>query len=135
MTYLLLLCLFFSVRFLNMCKPTTSTHAGCLTCIRIYGSELTHLPSWLTMVNAGWVSSMKWEIFSQMKFIIFQSCPTKEAALLFYLGSSFHTINSLFSRFCFFQNAVLQKKLKLGFWMFMAIFLRMQLSFVATFFL
>ena len=82
MTYLLLLCLFFSVRFLNMCKPTTSTHAGCLTCIRIYGSELTHLPSCLRMVNAGWVSSMKWEIFSQMKFIIFQKLSHKIGCII-----------------------------------------------------
>ena len=34
------------------------------------------------MVNAGWFGSMRSEILLQMKFIIFQGCPTKQAAFL-----------------------------------------------------
>ena len=47
-----------------------------------YGSGLACLPSWLRMVNGGWLISMWSEIFLQMKFIIFQGCPTKQAAFL-----------------------------------------------------
>ena len=34
------------------------------------------------MVNAGWLGSMQSEIFLQMKFIIFQGCPIKQAVFL-----------------------------------------------------
>ena len=34
------------------------------------------------MVDAGWLGSMRSEICLQMKFIIFQGCPTKQAAFL-----------------------------------------------------
>ena len=54
--------------------------------------------------------------------------------LHFYLGSSLHRISSLFSNFCLFRKAILQNILKLGFWNFKLIFLRMQFSWVATFF-
>ena len=54
--------------------------------------------------------------------------------LSFYLGSPLDIISSLFSHFCLFQNAILHKILKLGFWNFKFIFLRMQFSLVATFF-
>ena len=47
-----------------------------------YGSGVVCLPSWLGMVNGGWLISMWSEIFLQMKFIIFQGCPTKQAAFL-----------------------------------------------------
>ena len=71
---------FFSGKFLNVCKPRTTTYPlwqpgppG----LAFYGSGLACLPSWLGMVNAGWLCSMRSEIFLQMKFIIFQGCPTK----------------------------------------------------------
>ena len=32
--------------------------------------------------DAGWLTSMQSEIFLEMKFIIFQSCPSKQAAFL-----------------------------------------------------
>ena len=48
------------------------------------------------MVNAGWLSSKRSEIFLQMKFIIFQGCFTK---LPFYLGSLLHIISSLLRHF------------------------------------
>ena len=50
--------------------------------------------------------------------------------LSFYLGSLLHIIRSLFSHFCLF----LHKILKLGFWNFKPIFLRMQSPLVSTFF-
>ena len=34
------------------------------------------------MVNVGWLYSMQSEIFLQIKFIIFQGCPTKQVAFL-----------------------------------------------------
>ena len=61
-----------------------------------YECGLARLPSWLGIVNVGWLCSMRLEIFLQMKFIIFQGCPTK---LPFYLGSLLHIISSLFSHF------------------------------------
>ena len=54
--------------------------------------------------------------------------------LSFYLGSPLHIISFLLSHFCWFQNAILHEMLKLGFWNFNSIFLRMQFSLVATFF-
>ena len=97
--YLVLLYLFFSGKFLDVCKHRTTTYPiwqpdppG----LPFYRSVLACLPSWLGMTNAGWLCSMESEIFLQMKFIIFQSCLTK---LPFYLGSLLHIISSLFSHF------------------------------------
>ena len=36
----------------------------------------------LGTVNAGWLHIMRSEILLQMEFIIFQACPTKQAAFL-----------------------------------------------------
>ena len=48
-------------------------------------SRLAHL-DWgfmeVGMVNSGWLGSIWSEIFSQMKFIIFQGCPIKQAVFL-----------------------------------------------------
>ena len=54
--------------------------------------------------------------------------------LSFYLGRLLHIVSSFFSHFCLFQIAILHKMLKLGFWNFKPIFLRMQFSLVAIFF-
>ena len=70
--------IFSSVRFLNMCKPRT----GWPTKIGIYGSGLASLPSCLEIVNTSWLRSIRSEIFLQMKFIFFQSCPIKQAIFL-----------------------------------------------------
>ena len=64
--------------------------------LTFYGSGLECLPSWLGMVNADWLYSIRSKIFLQMKFIIFQGCPTK---LPFYLGSLLHIISSFSSHF------------------------------------
>ena len=63
----------------------------------IIGMEVACLPSWLEMVIVGWLRSMQSEIFLQMKFIIFQGFPTKQAAFL--LGILLHIIRSLSSHF------------------------------------
>ena len=75
----------FSGKFLNVCKPRTTSHNlwqpgphG----LAFYVSGLACLPSWLGMVNAGWLCSTQSEIFLQMKFIILQGCSTKQAAFL-----------------------------------------------------
>ena len=121
---------------LNMYKPRTSFfllwRAG-PPGLAFYESGIVCLSRWLGMVNAGWLSSIQSEIFLQIKFIIFQGCPMKWAA--FFLGSMLHKISSLFSHFRLFQNEVLHKVLRLGFWDFQFIFLRMQFSLVATFIL
>ena len=53
-----------------------------LTGLAFYGSGIACLLSWLSMVNAGWLGSIQSESFLHKKFIIFQGCPTKQAAFL-----------------------------------------------------
>ena len=70
---------------LNVCKPRTTLYplwqpdSPGLT---FHGSGLACLPNWLGMVNARWLHSMTSEIFLTIKFLIFQGCPTKQAAFL-----------------------------------------------------
>ena len=70
--------IFCSVRFLNMCKPKQAGPPP----FGFYENEMVSLLSCLEMVNAGWLGSIWSEIFSQMKFIIFQGCPIKQAVFL-----------------------------------------------------
>ena len=77
-------------KFLDVRMPRTTTYPlwrpgppG----LTFYGSGLACLPSWVGMVNAGWLCSMRSEIFLKMKVIIFWGCPTE---LPFYLGSLLH---------------------------------------------
>ena len=123
--------IFSSERFLNMCKPTT----GWPTSIDILWSGLAWLPSWLGMMNTGWLGSIWSEIFLQMEFIIINVFPSNR--LPFYLSSPLHVISSLFGNFCLFHDAILCKMFKLGFWKFShlkPIFLKIQFSLVATIF-
>ena len=73
----------FSARFLSMCNPRRTFYffwrAG-PPGLAFYGSGLAYLPSWLEMVNAGWLISMRSEMFLRTKFIVFQGCPIKQAA-------------------------------------------------------
>ena len=71
--------------------------------------------------------SCKWNLS------FFKAVPSNR--LSFHLGSPLHIISSLFSHFCLFQNAILPKMLKLGFWHFKSILIRIQFSLVAIFFL
>ena len=68
-----------------MCKPRTTFYllwqAG-LPGLAFYESWLACLLSCLWMVNRGLLGSIWSEIFLQIKFIIFQGCPTKKAAFL-----------------------------------------------------
>ena len=120
--------IFSSARFLNMCKPRTSW----LTSTDILWSVLACLPSWLGMMNTGWLGSTWSETFLQMKFIIFKAVPSN--SMPFYLGRPLNAISSLLRHFSLFQNAILHKMLMLGFWNFKPIFLRIQFSLVATLF-
>ena len=82
LTYLLLPCLFFSATFLNLCKPRTTLFLLCRAGpprLAFYGKGLACSPRWLRMVNAGWLGSMRSEIFL---LIIFQGCCTKQVAIL-----------------------------------------------------
>ena len=74
--------IFSSATFLNMCKPRT----GWPTSTDILWSGLACLPSWLGMINTGWLGSIRSEIFLQMKFVIFKAAPLNR--LLFYLGTA-----------------------------------------------
>ena len=82
-----------------MCKARTTTYPFWQPGppeFAFYESRLTCLPSWLGMVNVSWLCFMGSEILLQMKFIIFQGCPTK---LHFYLGSLLYIISFLCSHF------------------------------------
>ena len=118
------------MRFLNVCKPRTAFHllwwAG-RSILTFYGCGPACLLSWLGMVDAGLLGSMRSEIFLQVKFIIFQGCSTKQGAFLPGWPAPY-----LYSHFCLFQNAILHKMLKLEFWNFKPIFLRMQFPMVAA---
>ena len=65
-----------------MCKPRITFYLLWWTGppgLGFYGSRLACLLSWLRMVNAVWLYSMRSEIFSQMELIIFQGCLIKQA--------------------------------------------------------
>ena len=117
--------IFFSGEFLNVCKPRTTTNPIWQPCppgLAFYGSGLVCLPSWLGVTNAGWLCSMRSEIFLQMKFIIFQGYPTK---LPFYLGSLLHIISSLFSHFRSWdypEYSQLDRKSKIWFFIFLIVY-------------
>ena len=119
--------IFFSARFLNMCKPRRTFYLLLRASppgLAFYGSGLACLLNWLGMINAGWLGSMQSQIF--------EAVPPNR--LLFYLDRPLHVISSLFSHICLFQNVILHKMLKLGFWNFKPIFFRMQFSLVAKLF-
>ena len=59
--------------------------------------------------------SCKWHLS------FFNAVPSN--SLSFYLGGPLHIISSFFCHFCLFQNTILHKMLKLGFWNFKPIFL------------
>ena len=133
MTYLLLPCLFFSARFLNMCKVRTPLYLWWAGPPRLgfYGCGPAWLQSWLGMVNVDGLGSMRSEICLKIKFFIFQVCPTKQAAIL---PGQHAPYNQLLIQLCLFQNVISHKMLKFVSWNSKPIFLRMQFSLVATLF-
>ena len=118
---------FFSVRFLNMFKPRTGLP-----------NSIGILWKWATKPTAlagDGECSLTW-VHPIRNFLANGICHfSRLSHQSFYLGSPLHIIRSLFSHFCLFQNAILHKMLKLWFWNFKPIFLRMQFLLVATFFL
>ena len=85
----------FSARFRNMCKPRTTFYllwqAG-PPGLAFYGNGPTHLTHCLGMMSAGCPGSMQSEIFLQIKFIIFQGCPTKQTAFLLGQPASYNQL-------------------------------------------
>ena len=125
---------FFSARFLNMCMPKTTVYLfwrAYQPGLAFHGSRLVCLPSWLRMVNVGWLCSMRSEISCKWNLSFFKAVPPKRQ--YYYLGSPLFRISFLFSYFCLFGKTILQNVLKLRFSNFKLIFLRMQFSLVATF--
>ena len=125
--------IFFSVRFLNICKPRTTFY-------------LPGWPNWIGILWK-WVSMLtklagdgecRLAQFHVIRFLsneiyhFFKAVPPNRFP--FYLGSLLHIINFLFSHFFLFQNAILHKTLNQGFEILIPFFLRMQFSLVATYF-
>ena len=112
LTCLLLPYIFFSTRFLNMCKAIISSFTGWPTGIGI----LWKWTSTLKKVACDGECRLAWlhairnfllnEIYDFLKLFL---------RLHLYLDSLLKIISSLFSHFCLFQNAILHKMLKLRF--------------------
>ena len=121
--------IFSSLIFLNMCKPRT----GWTTSTKILW-ELASKP--VEPPGDGECRLTRFHSIRNFLAIFFLSffktVPLNR--LSFYLDSPLHIISSLFSHFYLFHNAILHKILKLGFWNFKSIFLRMQCLLVVTFF-
>ena len=100
---------FFSVRFLNRWKLSATFYlrqmTGWPTWIGISGNGSACFPSGLGMMNAGCLGSMRSESFLQTKFIIFQGCPTKQAAFLLEQPAQYNQLliqSLLFVSECYF---------------------------------
>ena len=108
-----------SVKLLCMCKPRTG---------------------WLTLIGILWKWASKPTKLvgdGECRLTRFHSIRNFLANDIYHFSRLSHQTGCLFnllSQFCLFQNAILHKMLKLGFWNFKPIFLRMQFSLVATFF-
>ena len=114
---------FSSARFLIMCKPRT----GRPTSIGIlwkWSSKLTEL------AGDGECRLIRFDLIRNF----FANKIHHFSRLSIYLGNPLHIISSLFCHFHLFQNAILHKLLKWGFWNFNPIFLRMRFSSVETIF-
>ena len=131
---------FSSARFLNMCKPRKTFHLLCGTNPRglaFYGKEPAYLLAYWACCCGWWMQAGSvpcGQKFScKLNLSFFMAVPPNR--LTFYLFSPVHILSSLFSPFCLFPNDIFYTVLKLGFWDFNYIFLRMQFSLVSTFFL
>ena len=100
--------------------------------MRFYGSGLASLPSWLWIMNTGWLCSMRSEIFLQMKFIHFQDFPIKQAV---FLPRPLAPKNQLLIQpLLLFPEWYFAQNVKLRSLNFKSISLKMLFSFAATFF-
>ena len=114
-----------------MCRPRTIFYLIWPTDppgLEFCGSGPACSTSWLGMVNAGWLGSTRSKTFLKINFSLFRAGPPNKQP--FYLGYPLHIISSFFSHLYLFQNTIF----KLGFWNFKAIFPRMQILLVRTFF-
>ena len=125
----------FSARFRNMCMPRTTFYF----LDRLANLDWHFMEVGWHLYRDGWgwrmyVGSVPWnqKICCKWNLSFFKAVPPNR--LHFYLDSSLHTISSLFGYFCMFRKAILQINLKIRFWNFKIIFLRMQFSFIPTFF-
>ena len=76
---------FFSGKFRNVRKPRTTLYPlwqpdppG----LAFYGSGLACLPSWLGMINVGWLCSMLLDIFCKWNLSFFKAVSPKQPAFL-----------------------------------------------------
>ena len=113
--------LFFSARFLKMCKASIKLYLfwrADPSWLAFYRSWPAGLPNWLGMVNktglfpCDQVFSVKWN------FSFFKAALPKTKTKLLHLGNQLHILSFLFSHLCIFQNANLYWMLKLRFWNF-----------------
>ena len=126
LTCLLVPCLFFPQRDSWICANQEQTGPPQFG---FHESGLASLPSWWIQADSvPFNQKFSWKL----NFSFFKVVPSNR--LSFYLGSPLHIINSLLSHFYLFQKAILHKMLKLGFWNFNPIFLRMYFSLVGRFF-
>ena len=79
LTCLLVLWLFFFCKNSEICAIQERDDPPWLA---FYGNGLASQPSWLSMVNAGWLGFIKLAIFFQMELIILQGCSIKQATSL-----------------------------------------------------
>ena len=130
---LLLPCRFFLAKFINMCKPRTTSYLLW---------QVTHRDwHFMEVDQHTYWAGREWWVQADLA-PCYQKCYCKwnwsffkdifPNRLPFYMGSLPHVIRSLLSHFCLFQNAFLLKVLKLGFLNFKPIFLRVQFSLLAT---
>ena len=107
LTRLLLPCLFFSARFLNMCKPrTTSISFDRLAHLKWHFMEEgqhAYWASWGWWMLAGLVPCNQ-KFSCNWNWSFFKAVPPNRLPL--YLGSPLHIISFLLSQFCLFQNPI-----------------------------
>ena len=74
--------MFTAAMFIFFCKIPKRVRRASPLRLGFHGSEPARLSSWLGIVNAVRIGSMRSEIFFKMKLITFQGCPTKQAVFL-----------------------------------------------------
>ena len=121
-TYILtwmLPCLFFSARFLNMCKSRTTSipfdEVVRLDYDYMEVDQSAYQAGWGWWKQAGSVSCDQ-KFSREWNLSFFQAVPLNGLSNLVQLLVPLHIITSFISHFCLFQNAILHKLLKLGFW-------------------
>ena len=131
----LFLLFYFFAGFVNMCKPRTVfyllSRAG-PPGLAYYGSGLVCFRAgWGCWMHDGSVLCDLVKVHWKWNLLFFKVVPPNRLPLC--LRNPPRIMSSLFSLFCLLQNAILHKMLKVEFWNFKPLFLRMQFSLFATF--